>query len=396
MSFLGLRRSKTVESTTSQGEEGNPLAMSQADMDKITSLNGHPGMLTKQQESALETFRGLVTDAKLYTPASGETKASHTDATLLRFLRARKFDPPKAFKQFSEQEAWRKQYNVEELYRTFPVDEMEGAKKYYPTWSGRRDKRGLPVYVYRLADLDSKVQKELNAVSMDRRYERIVALYEYMFNGVLNLCGALSASAYASSTPPPPSLRRPDQISSVCTLIDLSHVSLSQLWGARAHLQQASALATANYPETLDSILVLHAPSFFPTVWGWIQGWFDPGTRAKIKILGNPLKDDKTREVLRQFVKDEDLPRLYGGELEWTPGEKPNLDGPARRYLMDVFGRAEWRGPVYADPTRISTTSGAAGAGAEGGASKEMTEVDSGIGIEPEAVPTPAAETVSA
>lgn len=99
-------------------------------------------------------------------------------STCRRFLRARKFDPTKALKQFSDQEAWRKQYNVDELYRTFPVDEMEGAKKYYPTWSGRRDRRGLPVYVYRLADLDSKVQRELNAVSMDRRYERMYVSLE--------------------------------------------------------------------------------------------------------------------------------------------------------------------------------------------------------------------------
>ena len=79
------RVAQTVDSTTSQGEEGNAHSMNQADIDKITSLNGHPGMLTKQQEAALETFRGLVTDAKLYTPASGdgESKPSHTDATLL-------------------------------------------------------------------------------------------------------------------------------------------------------------------------------------------------------------------------------------------------------------------------------------------------------------------------
>lgn len=50
---------------------------------------------------------------------------------------------------------------------------MEDAKKFYPGWTGRRDKRGLPLYVYRIASLDSKMQKELNKVSMDRRYERM-------------------------------------------------------------------------------------------------------------------------------------------------------------------------------------------------------------------------------
>lgn len=57
-----------------------------------------------------------------------------------RFLRARKFDPEKALKQFTDAETWRKQHNVDQLYRTFPSDEFELAKKYYPTWTGRRDK----------------------------------------------------------------------------------------------------------------------------------------------------------------------------------------------------------------------------------------------------------------
>lgn len=63
-----------------------------------------------------------------------------------RFLRARRFDPDRALKQFSDAEAWRKQHNVDELYRTFPVEEMELAKKYYPTWTGRRDMVGIDPY----------------------------------------------------------------------------------------------------------------------------------------------------------------------------------------------------------------------------------------------------------
>lgn len=56
-----------------------------------------------------------------------------------RFLRARKFDP-KATQQFIDAEKWRKTNNVDELYRTFDVEEFEQAKKYYPTFTGRRDK----------------------------------------------------------------------------------------------------------------------------------------------------------------------------------------------------------------------------------------------------------------
>ena len=76
---------------------------------------------------------------------------------------------------------------------------------------------------------------------------------------VLRLCSYLP-----HSTAPTP-------ISSVTTIIDLDQVSLTSLWNWRKHFQEASTLATANYPETLSTIVVVNSPSFFPTVWGWIK-----------------------------------------------------------------------------------------------------------------------------
>jgi CRAL/TRIO domain len=85
-----------------------------------------------------------------------------------------------------------------------------------------------------------------------------VALYEAMTQFVMPLCAYL----------PHPT---PTSISSVTTIIDLSGVSLSSMWTLRNHLQEASRLATANYPETLNTIAVVHSPPFFPTIWGWIK-----------------------------------------------------------------------------------------------------------------------------
>ncbi len=61
---------------------------------------------------------------------------------LRRFLRARRFDPDKAQKQFAQTEAWRTEIKIDELYATFPAEEFEAAKNYYPNWTGRRDKVG--------------------------------------------------------------------------------------------------------------------------------------------------------------------------------------------------------------------------------------------------------------
>lgn len=63
----------------------------------------------------------------------------------------------------------------------------------------------------------------------------------------------------------------PTPISAVTTIVDLAGVSAKQMWSLRGHLQEASELANANYPETLGTVVVVNAPGFFSTVWGWVK-----------------------------------------------------------------------------------------------------------------------------
>ncbi|KAI0265711.1 CRAL-TRIO domain-containing protein, partial [Gloeopeniophorella convolvens] len=273
----------------------------------------------------LDQLRRSLADAHLYTPASPTAPASHDDATLLRFLRARKYDPAKAHKQFAATEAWRAEHDVARLYATFDPAELEAAKRFYPRWTGRRDKLGFPVYVFRLAALAGPLQKELNAVPEARRYQRIVALWEFMSGFTLPLCTALPHA------PPAP-------IAATTSLIDLAGVSLGTMWALRRHLQQASELATAHYPETLHTIAVVNAPAFFPTVWGWIKAWFDEGTRNKVHVLGAD-----PGPALRELIGADALPQVYGGDLPFAFEDEPVLDAPARELLRTD---AVPRGPV--------------------------------------------------
>jgi hypothetical protein len=56
-----------------------------------------------------------------------------------------------------------------------------------------------------------------------------------------------------------------------------------------------------------------------------LQGWFDEGTRRKIHILG---KDPGS--VLLEQIESSNLPKAYGGELEWDFLDAPNLDSAAK------------------------------------------------------------------
>ncbi|KAJ7457659.1 CRAL/TRIO domain-containing protein [Mycena galericulata] len=302
---------------------------------------GHLGNLSASQTDALAGFKRTLEEAKLYDPA----QPSPDDPTLLRFLRARSWDPAAALKQFSDAQAWRRKHDVDTLFTTFDPAEFENARRFYPRWTGRRDKNGMPIYVYRLAALDSGIQKELGAVPAERRYQRIIVLYESMVRFTMPLCTNLP---HRTQTP----------ITCVVTIIDLQDVAISSMWNLRSHLAESSKLATANYPETLSTIAVVNAPSFFPTIWGWIkvlpaifhryraelsrlQGWFDPGTRNKIHILGkNPT------ETLLTLIDAENLPRQYGGTLEWEFFSEPNLDDATK----DAIGGEMPKGPaVFVD-----------------------------------------------
>ena len=119
-------------------------------------------------------------------------------------------------------------------------------------------------------------------------------------------------------------------------------------------MQDASVLATAHYPETLDRIFVsspkphmfnapsdscqiIGAPNFFPTVWGWIKRWFDPVTVSKIFILAK----HEVKPTLEKFMEPKDIPKKYGGQLEWDWGQLPNLDDDTRAALEED-GKKGW------------------------------------------------------
>lgn len=57
-----------------------------------------------------------------------------------RFLRARKFDLPKAILMFTDCEKWRKDFKVDELYQSFEYREKEEVSKIYPQFYHKTDK----------------------------------------------------------------------------------------------------------------------------------------------------------------------------------------------------------------------------------------------------------------
>ncbi|KAL6722044.1 hypothetical protein ACLMJK_001149 [Lecanora helva] len=296
-----------------------------------TRLKGHLGHLTKEEDTALEEFKALSIKAGFYTPETEKTKASHDDGTLIRYLRARKFVPQDAFAQFKDTEIWRKENDLNALYEKIDIRDYWEARSVYPQWTGRRDKRGIPVYLYEVGRLDSKKMAAYASATSKAKSKgpspskmlRLFALYENLTRFVMPLCSAV---------PGRPNPETPvDQSNNI---VDISRVGLKQFWNLRSHMQDASQLATAHYPETLDRIFIIGAPSFFPTVWGWIKKWFDPITTSKIFILSH----NQVLPTLSSFIDIANIPKKYGGELDFECGKMPVLDQQVRDCLSIKAG----------------------------------------------------------
>ncbi|KXT08445.1 hypothetical protein AC579_5610 [Pseudocercospora musae] len=313
-----------------------------AELKRVNSYQwpaGHVNHLSEGQQGALRNFKALCQQKGYFEPGDEKTPASHDDETLLRYLRARKFIPQDAFKQFKDTEDWRQQNQLDTLYETIDIEEYEATRRLYPQWTGRRDNRGIPFYVFEVGQVnykdvvayqdDSDRKKDKNSKvdaqsKVPRKMLRLFALYENLCRFVLPLCSAV---------PNRPSPETP--VSQSSNIVDLSKVGIKTFWNLRAHLQDSSALATAHYPETLDHIFVVGAPSFFPTIWNWAKAWFDPITVQKISILS----DKNMLSELQKYVHIDNIPKKYGGNLDWKFGDMPVLEpnlANAMRWKEDV------------------------------------------------------------
>lgn len=305
----------TLEATSSPASRVKSTA-STASLSEFAYPRGHLGHLNERESTAFAKFKEVLQERGLYRPGP---PASHDDPLLLRYLRARRWNVEDAFKQFKDTEDWRKANDIDVLYNTIDLEAYEQSRRLYPQWTGRRDRRGIPIYVFEVKTLDSKSVSEYEKVGSSTTFSqaksdgktpsgllRLFSLYENLTRFNMPFCTQLTDREY---------LDAPITLST--NIVDISGVGLKQFWNLKQHMQVASQLATAHYPETLDRIFIIGAPMFFNTVWGWIKRWFDPITVSKIFVLGN----HEVKQVLESFIEPRNIPKKYGGELDYKFGD---------------------------------------------------------------------------
>ncbi|KAF8897120.1 CRAL-TRIO domain-containing protein [Infundibulicybe gibba] len=247
-------------------------------------LPGRLGNLTIPQQHSLEKLKKeLIEEGKF-------VEERMDDATLLRFLRARKFDVAKAKEMLLAAEQWRKDFEVDEIVKSFNFEEKVEVDKYYPQYYHKTDKDGRPVYIEQLGKLDIKA---LYATTTQKRLlQRLVLEYEKSVTQRLPACSAASGHPVETS----------------CTILDLNNVSLSNFYRVKDYVMQAASIGQDRYPESMGKFYIINAPWAFSAVWSIIKPWLDEVTVAKIAILGSGYK-----ETLLAQIPAENLPKEFGG-----------------------------------------------------------------------------------
>jgi len=267
---------------------------------------GHPGNMDDIQTAKVFQLRSLLEQ-------EGFTERLDTN-TMLRFLRARKFNVENSKIMFVNCEKWRKETGLDESVKNFKYEEKPRVFQYYPQYYHKTDKDGRPVYIEQLGKIDLSALMKIT--TEERMLTNVAVEYEKFADPRLPACSRKAGKL----------------LETCCTIMDLKGVGLTTVPSAYGYLKKASTISQDYYPERLGKLYIINAPWGFSTVFSVVKGFLDPVTVEKIHVLGTDYK----KAVLSQ-VPAENLPVEYGGTCSCEGGCQLSDDGP-------------WQDPEYMGP----------------------------------------------
>ncbi|OWR52276.1 SEC14 protein 2 [Danaus plexippus plexippus] len=256
------------------------------------------------QRFALMKFRRSVKDV---------LKPEHNDHFLLRWLRARQWNPEAAEKMLRDSMQWREKWGIDTTLESWQAPEV--LENHFPSGTTGFDKEGSPLIIVPFVGLD-----------------------------IWGLLHAVSRTALArkqASTHGPNALK-------MTVLFDLEGFNMRQYaWKPAAELVfSLLQMYEANYPEILKTCFIINAPKVFSLAFSVIKKFMHEYTISKIRIYGSDAKKWQA-QVLAMVDKDQ-LPMHYGGTMVDEDGDpkcssmvKPGGKVPKKYYSCNIVNEKE-------------------------------------------------------
>nr|XP_050026709.1 SEC14-like protein 2 isoform X4 [Dermacentor andersoni] len=265
-------------------------------------MSGYLGDLSARQQAALDKLREAVADVK---------KPSHTDAFLLRWLRAREFDVSKAERMYRNDLEWRKENGVDDIFSSYKIPEL--VKENFPGAILHPCKDGRPMWLIP-AGIDMKAFVAALTPAVVQRH------CIYMLEYAESLKRSASKEAAA-------------EMETHYLVIDVENFSLRQVysWQAVKTITDMLQMMEDHFPECLEKCIMINAPHFFPIMWKLIRPFLTQRTTDKVEIFAK----DGWKERLLEIVDAEILPAHWGGNMLGPDGD------PMCRHKVNYGGRFE-------------------------------------------------------
>ena len=277
---------------------------------------GYYGSLTPMQEKALEAVQRFVIDEGIDF-SDLALNALSPKLTLLRYLRANKFDIEKTKAKIQANVKWRIEHNVKELVGKSPEEilgcDMESFVAVFPHWQCGFDSEGRPV-IYKQYSKSFQCDKLLVMTTFDAL--KLYHVWEQ--EACCRLC-------YEQS------LKLGYIVDTISAVVDCHGIGITQVTrDFLAIIKTIAEIDQEQYPETLGKTYIINTIAAFPFVWRGIRAWIDPVTANKIHIFGSSDFDD----TLKRDIGVHSLPLTYDGT-------RPALSPEVHPYASIVFANVD-------------------------------------------------------
>lgn len=259
---------------------------------------GHIGNLTPSQQSLLQSMRHF-THNELNLP-----KRQWNNWNILRFCRARKFDPEKVKKMITDFAEFSKEQKMDELGK-LDLTHYESLRKNHVHGHYHTDKKGQPVYIERLSLFRaSKVFEEYDTDKDLKPY--FLQSYERLVHVILPAC----------------SIAKGERVERSVSIIDLNGVNAFKLFmgKTKAFAKIATEIAQNYYPELMANMYIVNSGYLFAGLWALVKPWIDVETQKKIII-----KSGSGKKELLKAIDAENLPVFLGGTCEDELTDDPGV-----------------------------------------------------------------------